>query len=599
MSTRIQRLLVCVVACVAGVPSADAQPLGTFRWQLQPFCNVIAVNVTQNGAVYTLDGYDDQCGAAQRAPLVGIATPNPDGTIGFGLHVVTVPGGAPVSIDARISFATLSGTWSDSAGNSGAFAFGSATGGGPRPTPTPAGGGDITGVTGGLGLTGGGTSGEVSLAVDPTVVQQRVSAVCRTGEAIRTVNADGTVVCERINAGDITGVTAGPGLTGGGTAGTVTISAVFAGDGALDAAARVDHEHTATGTLSTGLGISALGLNTGARNTAVGVDAMASNTTGSNNVALGHRALHDSVSTSENVAIGRLALDALQSGAGNTAVGNQALGLAAAAGHTVAIGDKALLSTTFSPLNTAVGARAGEALTQGGQNTFVGAYAALNLTTGDNNVIVGTGAGSGATTGTALTLLGLSADAAPGLTNATAIGAGAVVSQTNSLVLGNNASVGIGTSAPQDRLHVVGTIRVGTGTVGCVVDNDATVIAGTCPSDARFKRDVTPMEGILDRVERLQPVHYFWRDQEFPDRHFGSRISYGLIAQDVEQVLPELVTTAADGFKAVNYSKLPLLAIQAIRELKAANDELRRRLDALEAVSSSTASRRTRMATRP
>ena len=119
---------------------ADAQPLGTFRWQLQPFCNVVTANVTQNGAVYTIDGYDDQCGAAQRAPLVGLATPNPDGTIGFGMNVVTVPGGRGVQIEARITLATLGGSWSDSAGNSGTFAFGASTGGSPRPAP-PTGGG--------------------------------------------------------------------------------------------------------------------------------------------------------------------------------------------------------------------------------------------------------------------------------------------------------------------------------------------------------------------------------------------------------------------------------------------------------------------------
>jgi hypothetical protein len=77
---------------------------------------VITVNVIQQGAVYTLDGYDDQCGAPQRAPLVGLATPNPDGTIGLGLNVVTVPGGRGIQIDARISLATLAGPWTDSAG---------------------------------------------------------------------------------------------------------------------------------------------------------------------------------------------------------------------------------------------------------------------------------------------------------------------------------------------------------------------------------------------------------------------------------------------------------------------------------------------------
>ncbi len=137
--TRVPRLIWSI--CALMLPAvAGAQPIGTFSWQLQPFCNRVTVNVTQNGAIYTADGYDDQCGAAQRAPLVGLATPNPDGSIGFGLNVVTVPGGRGVQIDARIALATLSGTWSDSAGNAGTFAFNAATGGSPRPVPTSGGG---------------------------------------------------------------------------------------------------------------------------------------------------------------------------------------------------------------------------------------------------------------------------------------------------------------------------------------------------------------------------------------------------------------------------------------------------------------------------
>lgn len=120
---------------MAAAPDARAQNLGTFRWQLQPYCNVVTVTLVQEGAVYAADGYDDQCGAAQRAPLVGLATPNPDGTIGFGLHVVTVPGGRAIAIDARVTLPTASGTWSDSAGNAGTFAFGAATSGSPRPAP--------------------------------------------------------------------------------------------------------------------------------------------------------------------------------------------------------------------------------------------------------------------------------------------------------------------------------------------------------------------------------------------------------------------------------------------------------------------------------
>ncbi len=104
--------------------------------KLQPFCNKVTVAVTQNGGHYTLDGYDDQCGAGQRAPLVGLATPNPDGSIGLGLAIVTAPGGRPVHVDARIALASLGGPWSDSAGNSGTFVFNGTAAGSPRPAPT-------------------------------------------------------------------------------------------------------------------------------------------------------------------------------------------------------------------------------------------------------------------------------------------------------------------------------------------------------------------------------------------------------------------------------------------------------------------------------
>ena len=69
------------------------------------------------------------------ASVTGLAFPNPDGTIGFGLTVVTVPGGAPVHVDADITLASLSGAWRDSTGATGSFAFapGGASGGSPRP----------------------------------------------------------------------------------------------------------------------------------------------------------------------------------------------------------------------------------------------------------------------------------------------------------------------------------------------------------------------------------------------------------------------------------------------------------------------------------
>lgn len=119
--------------------TVEAQSIGTLTWQLQPYCNRVTLTITQNGGIYTLDGFDDQCGAAQRAPLVGIATPNPDGSIGFGLNIVTVPSGLPVHVESRISLGTLGGPWTDSAGNSGTLVFNGAAAGAARPAPTVSG----------------------------------------------------------------------------------------------------------------------------------------------------------------------------------------------------------------------------------------------------------------------------------------------------------------------------------------------------------------------------------------------------------------------------------------------------------------------------
>ena len=135
-------LVLAVAVWLAGIAgTAVAQPVGTLRWQLLPFCNVITVAITQNGAVYRLEGTDDQCGGgADAASVTGTAFPNADGTIGFGLNIVTAPGGRPVHVDAEISLGTFSGTWRDSAGATGAFVFtpGASSGGNARPLPPPA-----------------------------------------------------------------------------------------------------------------------------------------------------------------------------------------------------------------------------------------------------------------------------------------------------------------------------------------------------------------------------------------------------------------------------------------------------------------------------
>jgi Chaperone of endosialidase len=131
------RVLLALVLAASGT-SASAQSLGTFRWRTEPYCNVISVTVTPIGGVYALDGFDEQCGGNPKQPVRGVALPQTDGTITIGVGVVLVPGGKPVNVEATINQATVSGTWRDSAGNSGPFTFNpTATSGGPRPGPVP------------------------------------------------------------------------------------------------------------------------------------------------------------------------------------------------------------------------------------------------------------------------------------------------------------------------------------------------------------------------------------------------------------------------------------------------------------------------------
>ena len=131
-------------------------------------------------------------------------------------------------------------------------------------------------------------------------------------------------------------------------------------------------------------------------------------------------------------------------------------------------------------------------------------------------------------------------------------------------------SVGVGTDTPRDLLEVNGELRV----ADCVKNAAGTQIAGTCPSDERLKTNIEPFAPLLPQLVRLQPVHFDWRTVEYPDYHFGTSRSYGLIAQDVEQVFPELVSRDKNGFEAVNYSELPLLLLQAIRDLNAENKSI-------------------------
>jgi hypothetical protein len=122
-----------------------------------------------------------------------------------------------------------------------------------------------------------------------------------------------------------------------------------------------------------------------------------------------------------------------------------------------------------------------------------------------------------------------------------------------------------------------GYVHVGS---GCVTDSNLNQIAGACPSDLRLKMDIRAINPVLAQLAALQPVTFDWRRDEFPDLHLATEPGMGLIAQDVEAVLPGLVSEGADGYKRVHYERLPILMLQGIRELNEENTALRAEMQA-------------------
>ncbi|MBW8038983.1 MAG: hypothetical protein FVQ85_03175 [Planctomycetes bacterium] len=131
-----------------------------------------------------------------------------------------------------------------------------------------------------------------------------------------------------------------------------------------------------------------------------------------------------------------------------------------------------------------------------------------------------------------------------------------------------SGNVGIGTTNPSYKLHVVGSAAKTTG------------IYWTSISDRRLKKNIKPLEGALDRLTRLQGRTFTWKDARDLNASEGTHI--GLVAQEVEEVFPQWVSEDNQGRKQVTLEGLEAVTIEAIKELKAENELLRKRLEILE-----------------
>jgi hypothetical protein len=317
-----------------------------------------------------------------------------------------------------------------------------------------------------------------------------------------------------------------------------------------------------TGDSNTATGSAALISNTtGIRNTANGFAALESNTTGERNTATGRAALANNTTGNHNTANGQNALFANSTGIQNTATGSFALVFNSTGNQNTANGYAAMLFNTIGNQNTGTGYFAVYQNTTGNNNTGYGYSALLNNTIGSGNTALGNFAGSNLTTGD----------------NNIDIGNVGVPAEAN--------TIRIGTQGTQTKTFIAGI--TGAAVTGVAVKVNAAGQVGTAPSSQRFKTEIKPMDKASEAIHALKPVTFRYK-QDIDPAHTPQ---YGLVAEDVENVNPDLVVRDEDGkpytvrYEAVNAMLLNefLKEHRAVQEQGATIARLEKQIEALTA----------------
>jgi len=355
-----------------------------------------------------------------------------------------------------------------------------------------------------------------------------------------------------------------------------------------------------SGAYSTAIGYLALTANTsGSVNDAFGYGTLGSNTTGSNNASFGAGSLNLNTTGGSNTAIGRLALTSNTTASNNTAVGYQAGYTATTAAGGTYLGYQAGYVVTTGGYNTMVGYQAGVSQTTGSLNTYLGYGSGLYMTTGTKNTIIGgyTGANGGLDIRTSNNYIVLSdGDGNPrGIfdTNGTFLVGTTSPYATEKVSLYSNSSsnsttlhvrnmAGSTYSAIRSEIAGAGNNTSTWHFTGVTSGINAWYLYGngttSYSSDERLKKNIeTARSGYLDDLAKLRVVKYNWlQDEEATPKELG------LIAQEVEQVFPNLIQEhELEGVgirKNIKHSVMEFILIKAIQELKAEVDSLKQQL---------------------